>query len=112
MRQHSDPGPLPQVDLLLHMFRYDYSFSIAVLFSIHLILIGYLIVRSRYMPAWLGAILVINGFGWIIGNLRPYLYPQAGLGWLFITSFGELVFMLWLLIRGWRLEEPRAFAVA
>jgi hypothetical protein len=33
-------------------------------------------------------------------------YPKAHLGFLFITFFGELVFMLWLLIMGWRLKEP------
>ena len=36
-----------QVDLLLRSFRYDYAFGIGVLFAIHLIIVGALIVRSR-----------------------------------------------------------------
>lgn len=50
-----DTRPLhAQIDLLLHSFRYDYSLGL-VLFGIHLILVGVLIVRATYMPWWLGA---------------------------------------------------------
>ncbi len=99
-------GPLQaQVDLLLHSFRYDYSLAL-VIFGIHLLLVGYLIVRSHYIPWWLGILLIINGLGWMINGLQPYLYPDANLGFIFITFFGELVFMLWLLIRGWKIQEP------
>jgi len=31
----------------------------------------------------------------VTDSLQPYLYPKAHLGFLFITFFGELVFMLW-----------------
>jgi len=101
-----------QIDLLLHTFRYDYALGIGAIFSIHLILVGYLIVRSSYIPWWLGALLIIDGLGWAINNLSPYLYPNANLGFIWITFFGELIFMLWLLIRGWKLQEPTAAAVS
>ena len=94
-----------QINLLLHSFRYDYSLAL-VLFGIHLVLIGYLIFRSRYIPWWLGVILIINGFGWVINSLQPYLYPDAHLDFIFYTFFGEIVFMLWLLVRGWKIREP------
>ena len=42
----------------------------------------------------------------MISNFQPYLYPRANLGLIWITYFGELVFMLWLLIRGWTIQEP------
>ena len=99
-------GPLQaQVNLLLHSFRSDYSLAL-VLFGIHLLLVGYLIVRSGYIPWWLGILLFINGLGWVINSLQPYLYPDANLGFIFITFFGEVIFMLWLLIRGWKIQEP------
>jgi hypothetical protein len=79
-----------------------------VIFGIHLVLIGVLIYRSRYIPRLIGILLVINGLGWMIDRLRLYLFPDAPLGFLFITFFGELVFMLWLLIRGWKIQEPQA----
>jgi len=99
-------GPLhAQVDLLIHTFRTYYSLAL-VLFGIHLILIGVLIVRSRYIPWWLGAVLLIDGAGWIVTELQPYLYPNVNVDFLFVTFFGELLFMLWLLIMGWRIKEP------
>ncbi|HYK52066.1 MAG TPA: DUF4386 domain-containing protein [Candidatus Eremiobacteraceae bacterium] len=97
-----------QIDLLIHTFRYDYSFAICVIFSLHLILVGYLIIRSRYLPWWLGGLIVIDGAGWLVSNLAPYLYPNANLGYVMITAFGELVLMLWLLVFGWRLKQPSA----
>ncbi|MGO9948810.1 MAG: DUF4386 domain-containing protein [Steroidobacteraceae bacterium] len=94
-----------QVLLLLRSFRYDWSMSL-VLFGIHLVLLGYLIYRSRYIPRLLGILLVINGFGWMIDSLGPYVFPHADFGFTFVTFFGELLFMLWLLIRGWKIQEP------
>lgn len=96
-----------QVDLLLNSFRYDWSMSL-VIFGIHLVLLGALIYRSGYIPRIIGILLVIDGLGWVIDSFQPYLYPNTHVGFLFITFFGELVFMLWLLIRGWKIREPTA----
>lgn len=103
-------GPFnAQIDLLLHTFRTYYSLAL-VLFGIHLILVGSLIVRARYIPWLLGIVLVIDGAGWIVTELQPYLYPNVNVDFLFVTFFGELLFMLWLLIFGWRIPEPGAAA--
>lgn len=96
-----------QVKLLLDSFRWDWSFSL-VIFGIHLILLGCLIYRSGYIPRILGVLLVIDGAGWVTDSLQPYLYPNAHLDFLFVTFFGELFFMFWLLIRGWKVREPEA----
>jgi len=93
------------VNLLLHTFRTYYSLGL-ILFGIHLILIGALIARAKYMPWWLGAALVIDGAGWIVTELQPYLFPNVNVDWLFYTFFGELLLMLWLLIAGWRIKQP------
>ena len=94
-----------QALLLLNSFRYDWSMGL-VLFGIHLVLLGYLICRSSYVPLIIGALLVIDGLGWMTDSLRPYLFPNAHLGFISITFFGELVFMFWLLIRGWKIKQP------
>jgi hypothetical protein len=94
-----------QVYLLVNSFQYDWAISM-VLFGTHLVLLGYLIYRSGYIPRILGILLVIDGLGWVTESLRPYLFPNAHLGFLFITFLGELFFMLWLLIRGWKIQEP------
>ena len=94
-----------QIQLLLRSFRDDWSVSL-IIFGIHLVLLGYLICRSGYVHWIIGILLIIDGLGWVTDSLQPYLYPKAHLGFLFITFFGELVFMLWLLITGWRIKEP------
>jgi hypothetical protein len=42
----------------------------------------------------------------MVHSVQPYLYPDANLDFLFVTFFGEVIFMLWLLIMGWRIREP------
>jgi hypothetical protein len=96
-----------QVLLLLNSVRYDWSVGL-VLFRIHLVLLGCLVYRSGYIPRILGILLAIDGSGWMINSLRPYLYPRAHLGFILLTSVGELFFMLWLLLRGWKIQEPTA----
>jgi len=94
-----------QVLLLLHSFRYGWQIGL-VLFGIHLVLLGCLIIRSSYIPWILGILLVINGLGWMLDSLGPYVLPNANLGFTFVTFFGEIFFMLWLLIRGWKIRPP------
>jgi hypothetical protein len=96
-----------QVQLLLRSSQYEWSIGV-VLFGIHLGLLGYLVYRSDYIPRMLGILLAIAGVGYPIYYLSPYLYPNTDLGFIMITFFGELVFMLWLLVRGWKIQEPTA----
>jgi hypothetical protein len=99
-----------QVELLLESFRYGWAFSLIV-FGIHLLLLGYLIYRAAYVlygssliPKILGVLLALDGVGWMVSGLRPYLYPNANLGWFFVVSFAELLLPLWLLTMGWRIK--------
>jgi hypothetical protein len=45
--------------------------------------------------------------GWVVNPLKPYLYPNA-FGFFFPLSFVELILPIWLVIRGWKLQEPPA----
>ena len=90
------------IEILIRGFRYEWSLGL-VLFGVHLALLGYLCFRAGYIPRYIGVLLAIAGLGYVVMYLGPYLYPEVELGWLFATFFGELVFMLWLLLRGWRL---------
>lgn len=89
-----------QVHLLLNAFRHEWGMGM-LLFGIHLGLLAYLVYRSGYIPRLLGLLLGVNGLGYLVYELKPYLYPDAELGFVMITFFGELIFMLWLLARGW-----------
>ena len=93
------------VILSLNTFRYWFHFGI-LFFAIHLILSGYLVVKAKYIPAVMGVLLIISGAGYLADALKPFLYPDFNLGFITITFFGELIFMLWLLVKGTRIQEP------
>jgi hypothetical protein len=64
------------------------------------------VARSNYIPRIWGVLLAIAGLGHMLYQLGPYLYPDLSLGFLFVIFFGELIFAVWLLVRGWRIPEP------
>jgi hypothetical protein len=53
-----------------------------------------------------GVTVGIAGLGWLVYEIAPFLLPGVDLGWLMITFFGKLIFMAWLVIRGWKIPEP------
>ncbi|HEY6194342.1 MAG TPA: DUF4386 domain-containing protein [Candidatus Eisenbacteria bacterium] len=95
-----------QVQLLLLSFRYDWSFSLLV-FALHLGMLAYLVYRSGYVPKLVGVLLAITSAGYMVDSLRAYLFPDVTVPYLFVAFFGELIFMVWLFVRGSRLEDPK-----
>lgn len=65
--------------------------------------LGLLVYRSRFLPRFLGVWLAIDGFAYVILSLTSVLSPQY-YGKVFTYAqpafFGELAFMLWLVIKG------------
>jgi hypothetical protein len=94
-----------QVWLQLHSFHYEWSLSL-IIFGIHLVLLGYLVFRSGYIPWIFGVTVFIAGAGWIIGGIGPYILPNTNFDFTLSTAIGELFFTLWLWIRGWKVQEP------
>jgi len=95
---------LAEARLLLGSFGYEWSIGLLI-FGIHLILLGYLVYRSGYIPKVMGALLGIAGIGYAIDALGPYFYPGLDTGFVMVTFFGELIFMIWLLFAGRKLDE-------
>lgn len=93
-----------QVMLLLTTFRSHWYFGL-LFFGIHLGLLGYLVIRSNYIPKILGVLLIAAGLGYLLSNLKPWLFPNMSLALAEYTFYGELIFMLWLLIRGLGIKE-------
>ncbi len=64
---------------------------------------GWLVVRSRFLPRWLGYWLLLDGIAWVIVGTTWFLAPDytGALFRYFQPVFlAELVAMLWLLIVG------------
>jgi len=96
-----------QVQVALAAFQLQFAFSLVV-FGVHLMLLGWLVWRSGYVPRWLGAVLAVNGAGWSVMEVGKYAAPGIPLGFLWITTPGELFLLVWLVGWGTRLREPAA----
>lgn len=93
-----------QVMLLLKAFKGGFHFGI-IFFGIHLLFVGYLILKSDYVPKLLGALIILSGLGYFITGIEPYLFKNVRVDFAKFTFYGELIFMLWLLIKGSRIKK-------
>ena len=75
----------------------------AVFFGLWLIPMGWLVLRSRWMPQPLGWILIAGGIGYVVSAFVSYLFPSADLvsGLLTVpATIGELWIIGYLIIVG------------
>jgi len=80
-----------------------------VFFGIHLSLIGYLALKSGYMPKLVGILLVIAGLGYAADSFILFLVPDYVATAALFTFVGELVLALWLVIRGRTIPDTADF---
>ncbi len=85
--------------LSIHDFSMGWQIDF-IIFGIHLLLLGYLVYCSKYAPRYLGILLVIAGLGYMADGFGNILLPGYNAGIAMFTFIGEVVLMLWLLIRG------------
>ena len=103
----------PQREALAMLFLnlHDHGFNVAEIFwGLWLFPLGLLAYRSRFLPRFLGVWLAIAGFAWVILSLTSLLLPQYQHKVYTFSqpaSFGEIVFMFWLLIKG---AKPKPLA--
>lgn len=70
-----------------------------VLFAVYDLLLGYLILRSPFLPRLLGALMICAGVGWVT-FLWPPLATALAAAVLPLGAVAELLLMVWLLVRG------------
>jgi hypothetical protein len=90
----------------------DQTGSVAlVLFGVYCLLIGCLILRSIFLPRFLGVLMVLAGLGWLI-----FLYPPLAerlFGYIAIIGItAEALLMLWMLVMGVNTEHWQEQAAA
>jgi hypothetical protein len=96
----------PQRDALVLLFLrlHDHQNTAAeILWGLWLLPLAILVYKSRFLPRFLGIWLGINGVAYVILCLTGELLPhyQSKMFLLFQPAlFGELAFMLWLVIKG------------
>jgi len=85
-----------------------------VFWGLWLLPFGWLVVRSRFLPRWLGYWLLVDGVAWLVLSLTWFLAPthtDALFKYFQPAFFGEIAAILWLLIFGAK-EQPLATAAA
>jgi hypothetical protein len=90
-----------QLHAISYMFIRLYSqlYDVALIFFAFFgILTGYLICKSNFMPRFIGIMMILAGIIWLSFLSPPF--GQTYLPYIMISSIGELVLTLWLLVKG------------
>jgi len=91
--------------VLLFLNAYEYVALIwGTFFGLHLLVLGYLVLKSGYFPKFLGVLLALASFGYLIDSFGNFLLPQyeeifASVV-VVLALLGELSFTFWLLFKG------------
>lgn len=86
--------------LKLHFQGYNICM---VLFGSNNLLIGYLIFRSTFLPQFLGVLLAISGFCYLINGFANFLSPAFAahlVPYILVPGLAELLLALWLVVIG------------
>ena len=106
-----------QLHALVHFFLDLHAVGLNIAFlvgSLWFFPMGYLVFKSGFLPKILGVLLLMNGFAYLIDSFAALLFPNLNVNIVLFTGWVEVVFALWLVIRGVNVErwEKRAGASA
>jgi uncharacterized protein DUF4386 len=73
-----------------------------ILFGFHLLVLGYLVFKSGYVPKWLGVFLVLAAVGYVVDGFGKTLSPDYNLNIAQFTFVGEVLLIFWLLWRAFK----------
>jgi hypothetical protein len=105
----------PQRDALAYLFirlHNQGEFMNEVFWGLWLFPFGLLVFRSGFLPRFLGLWLMLGCFAYLVLSLIALLFPpyyDAAFRMAQPVLFGELAILLWLLIKGAKVPETRAF---
>ena len=66
--------------------------------------LGYLVFKSGFLPRILGVLLIMNGLSYLIDSFAALLLPDLNVNLVLFTGWVEVVFALWLVIKGVNVE--------
>jgi hypothetical protein len=78
-----------------------------VFHGVYCVLIGYLVLRSSFLPRIMGILMALGGLGWLV-PLSPSLVHFLHSYNVALGFFGEGSLMLWLLVMGVKAQKWRA----
>src|SRR6266851_2793706 len=83
-----------------------------IFFGLWLFPMGYLVFKSGFLPRLLGVLLIIGGVGYVVQSFAALLLPNFNVSIVLFTDWGELLFPLWLVIRGVNIKQWERRALA
>ena len=92
--------------LRLHSRGGDIAF---IFWGLWLFPLGYLVFKSGFLPRILGILLMIACFGYVINSFASFLGYSLNVD--MFAALGEVLFILWLLIKGVNAEQWRKRAL-
>ena len=102
-------------NVMLNLDTFNYTWLIGlVFFGLHLSVIGYLIIKSDYIPSVIGILLIIASVGYLTDSFAQFLMPDYGRYAAVFSMIvvipgvtGELALTLWLLIKGVKINTDK-----
>lgn len=77
-----------------------------VFWGLWLFPLGYLVYTSGFMPKFIGILLIIGSVGYVVDSFTLILLPEFKITFSEFTFLGEVIFPLWLLIKGIKNQHP------
>lgn len=74
-----------------------------IFWGLWLLPLAFLVYRSRFLPRILGVILAFAGAGYVVDSFSSVLGHGTSIG--LVTGWGEVVFLLWLLLKGVDIQQ-------
>jgi hypothetical protein len=74
-----------------------------VFWGLWLFPLGYLVIKSGFLPRILGVLLIVAGSGYVIESFASFLGFRVSIG--LFAAWGEVIFLFWLLIKGVNIEQ-------
>ena len=114
LRAFETPQLNAQVMSSIDAFNFVWLVAL-VSFGIHLVVLGYLILRSGFVPKVIGFLLILAGSAYVVDTLANALlsnyedYETALLLFVAVPAvIGEVAFAVWLLARGGKAQKALA----
>jgi hypothetical protein len=76
-----------------------------VFWGLWLFPLGYLVYKSGYLPKFIGILLIIGAVGYVVDSFTLILLPQFKITFSEFTFLGEVIFPIWLLIKGSKKQD-------
>jgi len=104
------PATSAEASALIAITTYRVGFVTAQLFyGTWLFPLGYLVWKSRFLPRFLGVLLLLDGVGemvWVVQGLVLPAYPGIKVPGTAVSLVAEVGLALWLVIRGVKAATP------